>query len=78
MATFKVKVSYGSGKPTKGSKVTLSFHGAGRGVTKSILTDSNGYAIFTNQDPGRADVIVDGSTRTTEYMSDGTVVQVKI
>jgi len=72
MATFKVRVLYSGGSPVNGSRVVLAFYGGSRGVTDAVYTDSSGYAVFSNQDPGEADVIVDGTTRITRAkMSDG-------
>lgn len=76
--TFQVRVIRSNGQPVKGSRVLLAFHEAGRANVGPIFTDSEGYATFSNQDPGEADIIVDGSTKTTENMSDGKVVDVTI
>ncbi len=77
MATFRVKVSYGNGQPTKGSRVVLAFYG-NRGNSSTEYTGSDGYATFSGYNPGQADVIVDGSTKETRYLSDGNVVDVRI
>ncbi|RMG42601.1 MAG: hypothetical protein D6732_00760 [Methanobacteriota archaeon] len=78
MATFYVKVSYSSGQPVKGSRVVLAFYGLSRANTSTEYTNSEGYAIFSGYDPGRADIIVDGSTRTTRYLNDGDTVSITI
>jgi len=78
MATFRVKVSYSNGQPVKGSRVVLAFYGISRGNSSTEYTGSDGYATFSGYDPGRADVIVDGSTKTTRYLNNGDVVTVTI
>ena len=55
-----VKVCWKStGKSAKGKDVVISFDGLMRGVTRKVLTDSNGEAHF-DADPGTGKVIVDG------------------
>ncbi len=79
MATFYVKVLYGSGQPVKGSRVALGFYGLSRGVTGDVYTDDNGIARFSGYDPGEADVYVDGSTKANNvYFSDGKRVTVRL
>ncbi len=77
MATFHVKVSYSNGQPVKGSRVVLAFYG-NRGNTRTEYTGSDGYATFSGYDPGKADVIVDGSTKRTLYLNSGDTVSVRI
>jgi hypothetical protein len=79
MATFYVKVVYGSGQPAKGSRVRLGFYGLSRGMTDEVYTDSDGVARISGYDEGEADVYVDGRTAIShEYMSDGKQVTIKI
>ena len=78
MATFYVKIEYGSGQPVKGSHVRLGFYGL-RGNTSEVSTDSDGCARISGYDEGEADVYVDGRTkRERVYFSDGTRVTVTI
>ncbi len=79
MATFYVKVEYGSGQPVKGSHVRLGFYGLSRGMTDEVSTGSDGMARISGYDEGEADVYVDGRTEQERvYFSDGTRVTVTI
>ncbi|MCX7683385.1 MAG: hypothetical protein N2508_15700 [Anaerolineae bacterium] len=79
MATFYVKTVYESGRPARGCRVAISFHGFWRGLTKEVWTNDDGIATFSDYDPGDADIIVDGTTRLRHvYVQDGSMFTVTV
>ncbi len=61
-----VVVQRSGGNYVKGVKVTLGFSGIlSGGVTQSVFTDSNGEAIISHSNTGKATVYVDGNNKGT-------------
>lgn len=74
MLTVQV-VSKSSGKPLKGKKVTLSFDGLLRGMSKPAFTDSRGLVNFDHK-PGAGKIFVSGNSVYKGRIEGTTVVYI--
>ena len=74
MISVKV-ISKSSGKPIKGTSVSIGFSGILSGMSSREYTDSNGEAHFNN-DPATGTVYVSGKSVKKAYLSGMVVVYV--
>lgn len=74
MVSVKV-VWRSSGRPYRGARVAIAFHGLLRGVSRTVSSDADGLAHFDN-DPGSGVIHVDGRERYRGSIAGLTVVYV--